>query len=490
MTSERAVTAEASITSKNLSSVALLRVAQYPFIALFAMLVPRLMGPDNYGRYALFVSLVGMLSAFLDLGATEISARTVPELQQRHDEAGIRTFFSRLLGFKMALDLSLIGSAAIVALVILAGKSTSAFIWPMGLTLFLGDLGGMAYALLFGLNRLAICSARDPIRRAVGLVLVVVLFPKLGFAGAVLSVVLVEGLLTLINMSWVHRYLSPRELVPNWSFTAPLLRYGVLFYLSWGVTNVWQRLGNTLIGYLRGDYRQIALFDLSNQIFLTATGFTLLLITSLAPIFTRLRLEGKESKLEDWSRRILTYNQIACAAVLSAWLLIGADVVPILIGRQYAALYPNVSVLLCGAFAMVVVQLGLALAMAYAEPAWYLCALGVAVGSFVTSAVFLIPPLGALGCSISTLISCVCCAMVIGSRYRRTLRQAWAPGMKAIAIGGAILLPFWLARGEWARNLLLLSGFLIAYGIALAAVRVVDRGEVEEAWRALRHRSS
>jgi O-antigen/teichoic acid export membrane protein len=105
MTLEHAVTVEASVTSKNLSKVALLRVAQYPLIALFAIIVPRLMGPTLYGHYALFVSIVGMGTALLDLGMTEISARTVPELQRRFDPSAIRTFFSRMLGFKIPFDL-------------------------------------------------------------------------------------------------------------------------------------------------------------------------------------------------------------------------------------------------------------------------------------------------------------------------------------------------------------------------------------------------
>ena len=75
MTLKHAVTVEASVTSKNLSKVALLRVVQQPFIALFAIIAPRLMGPTLYAHYSLFVSIVGMGTALLDLGMTEISVR-------------------------------------------------------------------------------------------------------------------------------------------------------------------------------------------------------------------------------------------------------------------------------------------------------------------------------------------------------------------------------------------------------------------------------
>jgi O-antigen/teichoic acid export membrane protein len=483
-------TSDATGASKSLSEVAVLRVSQYPFIVLFALLVPRMMGPDTYGRYALFVSLIAMIDAFLDPGMAEISARVVPELQQLRNEAGIRTFFSRMLGFKIALDL-LLGLVAAVSLrLIFPHVVESEFLWIMMSAVFVGDLGSAAYGLLFGLNRQSLCAARDPLRRAASVGLVIVLFHRFGLTGAIFSVVLVEGLLLGFNFAFVRRYVSLRELAPKWSYVAPLLRYGFLFYLSSGATNVWQRLGNTLIGQLRGDFRQIALFDLSNQLFLTATSFTLFIIVSLAPTFTRLRLEGKEGKLIDWSRRILTYNEIGCMAGLATWLLLGAQLIPILIGRQYDGLYANVAVLLCGAFPMVVIQLGLTLAIAYAEPIWYFAAVCTAVVSFVATAFVLIPANGSLGCCVATLVSCICCALVIGFRYRANMRKSLGPALKSITLGALLLVPCWLSRGSPSRNALLLVGFLAIYVTALFLTRVIVRAEFQQLWSALRHKSA
>jgi O-antigen/teichoic acid export membrane protein len=488
MTPEHAVTVEASVTSKNLSKVALLRVAQYPFIALFAILVPRLMGPTLYGHYALFVSIVGMGTALLDLGMTEISARMVPELQQGSDQRAIRTFFSRMLGFKIPFDLLAIALGVLVFWVLQGARPQ--YLVPLLLAIFIGDLGGAAYGLLFGLNRPTICSLRDPLRRAAGLVIVLVLFRNFGLGGAISSAVFVECLLALFNFWWIRRYISPRELVPDFSYTLPLLRYGLLFYLSWGVTNLWQRLGNTLISSLYGDFREIALFDLSNQIFLTAVGFTMFLITALAPMFTRLRLDGKDGKIVDWSRRIITYSQIVCVAGLAAWLLIGDELIRVLIGPQYNGLYANVAILLCGTFPMVVVQLGLTLAMAYASPGSYLIALCVAVASFVGASFVLVPSYGALGCSAATALSCLCCALTIALRYRTNLRHSAWPGLKAIVLGAAVFAPCWIYRGQWIRNSFLLIGFVLAYGGALLLSRVIVPREIHQAWRALRHRGA
>ena len=486
MSLEHTITAEASLTSKNLSKVALLRIAQYPFIALFAITVPRMMGPSIYGQYALFVSVVGMVAAILDLGITEIAARKIPELQQHDDTRGIRTFFSRMLSLKLAVDLLVITVFAVVLSQLRIVPRQ--YIGALVLATLVSDIGATAYGVLFGLNRMAVCSARDPLRRAAALVLVVVLYRRFGLSGAISSVVLAECLLMLINVGWVRHYISPLELIPSLTYSAPLVRYGLLFYLSWGVTNLWQRLGNTLINYLYHDFAQIAAFDLSNQIFLTATGFTLFLITALAPMFTRLRLDGKEAKLFDWSRRILTYNQIACMAGFAAWLLVGGQLVRVMIGPQYGSLYANVAILLCGSFPMVIVQLGLTFAMAYAEPRSYLVALCVAVMSFLLSSIVLVPFYGALGCSAATALSCFFCAFTIGLRYRTNLGQALMPSIKAIAIGAALLLGCWLYHGTWVRNCWLLLSFLSLYVAALVISRVIEWSEIRQAWLALRHR--
>jgi hypothetical protein len=41
--------------TKSLSLAILYKLAQYPFLILFVILVPQLMGPEFYGQYALFI---------------------------------------------------------------------------------------------------------------------------------------------------------------------------------------------------------------------------------------------------------------------------------------------------------------------------------------------------------------------------------------------------------------------------------------------------
>jgi hypothetical protein len=57
-----------------------------------------------------------------------------------------------------------------------------------------------------------------------------------------------------------------------------------MFYISWGLLNICQSLGNPLIGYITKDLQEVALFDIPNQIFLVMANFTLFIMISLVPI--------------------------------------------------------------------------------------------------------------------------------------------------------------------------------------------------------------
>src|SRR5690242_15940392 len=106
------MTREAHATIKNISTVALLKLAQYPFLALTIVLVPRLMGTTDYGEYALLTSIITVAGALIDFGAgAEMFGRFIPEFQVTHRPDAIRKLVSNILGMR-----TLIGALAIFVL--------------------------------------------------------------------------------------------------------------------------------------------------------------------------------------------------------------------------------------------------------------------------------------------------------------------------------------------------------------------------------------
>src|SRR5919106_2657928 len=90
--------------TKSLSLAVLYKLAQYPFLILFVIFVPRLMGPEFYGQYALLISIVVITTSLIDLGLTEICGRFIPELGISGERQLLVRFSSQILSLKIVIS--------------------------------------------------------------------------------------------------------------------------------------------------------------------------------------------------------------------------------------------------------------------------------------------------------------------------------------------------------------------------------------------------
>ena len=445
------------------------------------------MGPETYGEYALLISIITIAASLITFGVSgEIFGRFVPEFEVRGDLASIRRLSSNIIAFKSTINL--IVSLILFLLLYFTYRDrfpVTYFIIIIAIVLAI-DWGSVPYALLFGLNELVKFASRDLIRRAFGLILVLVLFHYYGLLGAITSTLIIEGSFTAITFSWTRKYFHIEDFRIDFSFLKPYLRFGFMFYISWVLLTVWQRLGNPLIEYLTKDSREVALFDIPNQIFLITAAFTFFIINSLVPIFTKLLLSGKEGKLINWAGLIIKYIGIICTIIFWVYVIVGADLIPLIIGSDYAEIFPNGVVLLLGIFPMIFVQLGVIFSVVYKKPKRYVLALFFAFSSFVISSIILIPKYASMGCSIAVLISCVVLAVVMLIYFREKLFPCLFSGFKTITLG-FIFIPFLFFTGNLITNLFLSVCSVLAYILILFINRNLHVNEIKEIYQAIRH---
>jgi O-antigen/teichoic acid export membrane protein len=487
MKKESVITNEASATTKNISVIVLLKAAQIPFLALFVMLVPRMMGPEIYGQYAVLISIIMIAATVICFGFTgEIFGRFVPEFEIRGESGNIRRISSNVLALKCAI-------APIISVVLFSilyfvygDRYPITYFLFIVATVLVVDWGSVPYALLYGLNKLGKFASRDLIRRALSLTLILILFHYYGLFGAIMSNLLVEASFTMLTLFWTREYFRIKDFGIDLSFLKPYLRFGFVFYLSWGLLVVWQRLGNPLIDYMTHDSREVALFDIPNHIFLITAAFFFFVINSFVPIFTKLLLTGKEEKLIRWSMISMKYTGIICMVILWAFILVGPDLIPIIIGSEYRNIFPNGVVLLLGIFPMCLAQLGIVLATVYKQPIKYFQALCFAFFTFLVASILLIPQYASMGCSIATFISCMVLAVVMCFHFREKIVPYLADGVKTMALGFAFV-PFLFFRGSLITNLFLVVCSVATYALLLFAGRVLNLGEIREIIQAIRH---
>ena len=350
------------------------------------------------------------------------------------------------------------------------------------------DLQTVPYALLFGSNKLVKFSSQEPVRRVMSLFFILILFHYFGLLGAVLSTFVVECFLGTFGFFWARKYFSLDNLRVDLHFLKPYLSFHFIFYVSSFALNAWQRLGNPIIEYLTNDPRQVALFDVPNNIFLITGTFALVIIASLIPIFSRFLLVGKEDKIVKWAKLIMKYTGILCSMTFWGFILAGPDLIPIVIGSAYKGIFPNGAVLLLGLYPMSVLHLGQVFSVVYKKPGKYLQAVCLGILTFLLASISLVPVYSSMGCAIAVVVSCVAVATFMCISFGVKLFRCFFDGFKTMGVS-LVFGPLLLFKGSLVTNLSLLIVFGLGYALLLFVTRVLTWQEIIEVWTAIRHKS-
>ncbi len=483
------VTDEARVTTRNLTALVFLKVSQYPFLFLFFVFVPRLMGPEIYGEYALFISLVVIGSSVTNFGgASEIFSRFVPECESRGLPDDVRKIFGNLFFLQNLISL-LAGFALFLVLHFFYGdRFPVTYVVLILIMILIRNNYSMYYAFLFGLNEIAKNNAMLPLRRILSLALILVLFHYFGLAGAIVSTLVVDICLTILSVYWTRKYFSLKYASLDTKFMKPYLLYGLVFYLSGGLFIIWQRLGNVFIERMTHSTREVAIFDIPNQVFLLVVGFILPFLYALAPIFTKLLLDEKEYKLSKWSSIAGKYMGIFCTATFFGFAICGEELFQMLLGRDFGGSYLNGVIQLAGIFPVVIASLGVLFSIVYKKPHRFLAALVATIASFAIAASILIPRYGAAGCAIAMVVSCFVLGAIMYLSFRKMLHHSLLDFGKTIGFG-MIFFPFLWIRQGFTVSLASFMASLVLYILILLAGKVLRVEEFRSFLQAVRKKS-
>lgn len=164
------------------------KAAEMVTLLLLATVVPRTLGPADYGRFAVPLTVVTLGSLALTLGGPTLMARFVPAAAP-----GDRVALARAIGGRLAR-----GRAA--QLVVVAAVALAAVVWdparvpPLETGLVVSALAlnvatSLALQVGLGLGRTGAWSVRYPIQNAALIGAVLLLYPLAGPTGAVVAIV-------------------------------------------------------------------------------------------------------------------------------------------------------------------------------------------------------------------------------------------------------------------------------------------------------------
>lgn len=479
---------EASVTARNISKVVFIRILHYPLLLIFVLIVPRMMGPELYGKYAFMFSLLVILLQFTRFGIEEIFVRFIPEFKTKNEIIKINDLLLNTLIFRTIILILVSIIFSILSFYFTPQGYEKIFFIIIAISLPLRGIAEILYALLFGFNDLEKYASQDLFRRFLNLILIIVLFNYFGFIGTMISILIISLFLLTIAILWTKKYFYLNKFRFNINFLLPYLKFGFVFYITSGFLIIIKASGNNLIEFFTKNSKEIAFFDISNNIYLISAQSMFFLFTALIPIFTQLLLKRREDKINKWSSLILRYTTIISVLIIGSIFLIGPELINFMFGAEYRKVFPNLIILFLGIFPSLIAWSGNIFCIIYKNPKKFLLAKSLSLSGFLAFSILLIPQYASIGASIAILGSATIESIAMYILFRKNMSIILKEDYLKIIFLGFILIPFIFLRSGVAANFSLVLIFAITYLILLFTARLLSITEINEIIKAIKQK--
>jgi O-antigen/teichoic acid export membrane protein len=308
------------------------KAAELVTLLVLATVVPRALGPSDYGRFALPLTVVTVGTLALTLGGPTTVARFVPVAPPEQ-----RVALARRLGGELArtriVHLAVLGVAAL-ALVVWDPSHFPPLLTGLAfIALVVNVVATLALQVGLGLGRTGVWSARYAVHNAVLILGVLVLYELGGVSGAGAALVLAALAALAVGLHVLRPTIGVRT--NDIALPDGALRFGALQSAGAALVQLAQRGGVVAVAVLASDPTQTGYAALATGVALGAGAAVLQAFTvSLPHVAEEAELGGLEDA-EATLRRLagVLFAVLAPACLLGALLL--HRLVPAVFGGEY-----------------------------------------------------------------------------------------------------------------------------------------------------------
>lgn len=428
----------------NFSIVGLNKIAQTVGSLAFVLLIPKMLGAEQFGQFAFVTSLFIIATRVGDLGMEDVLVRFIPEAVSQDRDEAVKRLTGRLLAVRLALGLFAGLTAATWAL----NVTTWMTAWQsflVGLTISLYVMALLPFEILLGLGQVGKWAINSSWRQVALILTIGLLFQTLhmGFEGVLLALFINQVFFVGLGMWWARAYLSWRHLRFDWATLQPYLTAGAVFFAANLFLAAVHRGGALAIEVLLHDTAQIGFFELGNSLYLMLFLSITQAMIAVLPLAARRHAGGEEAEVGGWFALLQRFGVVLAMLIAGGvWGLAPVMVEPIF-GEAFQ---PVVGTMRIGILALAVMMLGYPagmLAVVWREPHirfWAtLWALGASLAAMSTILIW-----GANGAMVAVLVGVITYTLVIWYLVRHRIRLAWGKGILGLVLGLAYLPLFWL----------------------------------------------
>ena len=405
-----------SNTIRGLSAVSLNKIVQIAGVAVTVVLVPRLFGPEDYGRFAFALSLAYLGQILGVFGTLDVMGRFVPAMSK----AEASRLYMRHLSLKAFIGI-VCALITVVAASLLTGWMQFNWALLIGIGVYIHILAWVPFQFALGLNRIGTWMAEQAWRQWTLLFLLLLLLPPFALTGALVALAIMELLFLGLGLWWVRSYWRWRDFGLDWSYLAPYLRFGVGFFLANLTAVALFRSGPLLIEFLTGSSVQTGFFNLALGLFMLAYITSGQYAQSLIPELSRLLDHHQYPRMIGWLRTFAGWGWwLGIGAAALVWVL--ADrAVPVVFGAEFAGAAGAVKWISLGIPLAALVWTGNVTATIAGHGKTKFTASVVALICFVALTFWLAPVFGAIGVSLALVSALVVNALVLFFVLRRVV---------------------------------------------------------------------
>lgn len=481
-------TEDAKKTAGNLSSSLLVRIARYPFLAIYIVIIPRMLGTSDYGRLAFVISIIMLSQGILTLGTYPVFGRFFPEFIVKKEIPKLEKLLSAYLILEFVISFILALVVIILYFILQIAEYNFLSYLIIYFALISEIFSGIFFAVLFGLNYVGKSNTINLFRTVFRLIFLLVFYPLFGFEGALLALLVTPILSGLFAFYSFNKVLKFRIQKPVINEFVPKLKFGIFIYAPTFLFLFQQQIGPVFLKTFSFGNNEIGFFDLANQGFLVLYGLVAASFETLIPISSKFQTTEKEGKSINWLFMLFRYVFPILLIIISGFYLFGKESILLILGKEYLNIYSIAILVLSSIPIWVIGQLGYVRSVSLSKAKPYLLSTIYSTIIFIIVGIFLVKNMGAMGVALDIFLSAITFSVSMLLSYKELISKMVNILLK-IFISSVGFLPILLMNFQ---NIgLKLISFIfcaILFLLILSKFKIFDKNELKQLVSALRRK--
>lgn len=397
-------TASNTVSTRHAKILLFWKIVEYTGLVAYILIIPKSMGPETYGKFAVLMAAIGILWMFSSLGIQSIFGRFISEFESNNQRKKSQELFTQFFLLRFILSLVLIALLFYFFKRNLPDLSTNDFTLS-SIIFLLGTLSISNSILFYALNSTGKWVFRESTSRLL-LVIFIILSDDFSINNALAIMTFLEIMYFCLLSFWGRHLFIFHRYGIKISYLIPYLKFGLMFFMSNLLMLIVWRSGEILILEMsNSSTAEIAYFNLANAIVMAFSSLLAQLFVFVIPSITSFHVVGDDDSKDLWLILTLKYTLFIAFSILLVTLCLSNIVIVSILGIEFFPVVINLHILILCLVPISIVKMSTSMAIVNKKTVDNLYIGLITFFAFIISAILLIPKYNAIGASISVLIS-------------------------------------------------------------------------------------